>query len=110
MNRSQQARLDGRAGELASLREVIIATGGQVKIQELYRLLTAEEAAQFLGLAKSTVRDMTYRDELPHVKVGRRGVRYRLIALIGWQDRRQHAARIRALLRPPRQGERTDDP
>ena len=37
--------------------------------------MDAGEAARFLGLAESTVRDMTYRHELPYVKVGTRAVR-----------------------------------
>jgi excisionase family DNA binding protein len=75
-----------------SLRSVLHATGGHAKVEELYRLLNAEEAARFLGLAESTVRDMTYRRELPHTKIGLRGVRYRLIDLIAWSDRRSNPA------------------
>jgi len=45
-----------------------------------------------LGLAEPRVRDMTYRHELPHVKVGVRGVRYRLVDLIKWSDTRSRAA------------------
>jgi excisionase family DNA binding protein len=67
---------------------VLRATGGEAKVRELFQLLTADEAAQFLGIAEPTVRDMTYRHELPHVKVGKRGVRYRVIDLIGWTDDR----------------------
>jgi excisionase family DNA binding protein len=65
---------------------------GKERVDQLFRLLTAGEAAQFLGLAESTVRDMTYRHELPSVKVGVRGVRYRLIDLILWSERRSHPA------------------
>jgi excisionase family DNA binding protein len=43
------------------------------------RLLTAEEAAQFLGLKVATIRRLTYTGELPIVRpTGRRAVRYRL--------------------------------
>jgi excisionase family DNA binding protein len=72
----------------AALTAVLRVTGGEAKVLELYKLLTADQAAQFLGLAEPTVRDMTYRHELPYVKVGRRGVRYRVIDLIGWTDQR----------------------
>jgi excisionase family DNA binding protein len=72
----------------AALTAVLRATGGEAKVLELYKLLTAEQAAEFLGLAEPTVRDMTYRHELPCVKIGKRGVRYRVIDLIGWTDRR----------------------
>ena len=88
MNRRQQAKSASAAGELTALRSVRVATGGQAKVEELYRLMTAEEAARFLGLAEPTVRDMTYRHELPCVKVGTRGVRYRLLNLIEWQETR----------------------
>jgi hypothetical protein len=65
---------------------------GKEKTEQLFRLLPAREAGQFLGLAEQTVRDMTYRHELPCVKVGVRGVRYRLIDLILWAERRAHPA------------------
>jgi excisionase family DNA binding protein len=42
-------------------------------------LVTAEEAARFLGLKVSTVRRLTAQGELPVVRpTGRRAVRYRL--------------------------------
>ena len=43
------------------------------------RLLTAQEAADFLGLKLPTIRRLTYTRELPVVRpTGRRAVRYRL--------------------------------
>jgi excisionase family DNA binding protein len=43
------------------------------------RLLTADEAARFLGLKTSTIRRLTYTRELPCVHpTGKRAVRYRL--------------------------------
>lgn len=43
------------------------------------RLLTAEEAAKFLGLRVSTIRRLTYTRQLPSVRpTGRRAVRYRV--------------------------------
>jgi predicted DNA-binding transcriptional regulator AlpA len=86
MKRRRQEKSDGRASELASLRSVLSATGGQAKIEELYRVMRVEETARFLGLAVPTVQDMTYRHELPCVKLGARAVGYRLIDLIGWQE------------------------
>jgi excisionase family DNA binding protein len=83
---------EGAAARQAALSAVLRATAGDAKVLELYQLLTAEQAAHFLGLAEPTLRDMTYRHELPHVKVGKRGVRYRVIDLIGWSDRRSVAA------------------
>ena len=76
----------------ATLKAVLQATAGQAKVRELYQLLTAEEAARFLGLDEGTVRNLTYRHELPCVKVGRRGVRYRVLDLIAWQERRYRPA------------------
>ena len=78
----------------ASLRPCLLATGGQANVEELYRLLNAEEAARFLGLAEASVRDMTYRHELPHTKIGVRGVRYRLLDLIAWSAERSHPAAV----------------
>lgn len=93
MNRRQQAEREGRVGQMAALRSVLIATAGQAKVEELYRVLKADEAARFLGLAEDTLRNMTYRHEIPHVKTGKRGVGYRLISLIEWQDGREVPAR-----------------
>ena len=92
MKRRRQAEHDGRAGQMAALRGVLIATGGQTKLLELYRVLSAEEAAEFLGLALQTVRNMTARHELPIVQTGKRGVGYRVIDLIAWQEARSRPA------------------
>ena len=92
MKAGGRKRSEANAATSAALRSVLRATGGNAKVEELYRLMSAEEAAHFLGLAEPTVRDMTYRHELPHVKVGARGVRYRLLDLIAWQDSRSVAA------------------
>ena len=46
------------------------------------RLLTYAEAAMLLGLSPLTIRSMTCRRELPHIKLnGKRTVRYSLRAL-----------------------------
>jgi excisionase family DNA binding protein len=53
-------------------------------MEELHRLLTAEEAAHVLGLKLATIRRMTYTRELPVVRpTGKRAVRYRLRVLEG---------------------------
>ncbi len=83
-------RVEAGAATARALRSVLAATGGAAKVEELYRLLNAEEAARFLGLAEPTVRDMTYCHDLAHTKVGVRGVRYRLIDLIAWSEERSH--------------------
>ncbi|HJU29648.1 MAG TPA: helix-turn-helix domain-containing protein [Candidatus Binataceae bacterium] len=92
-NRRGQTRHGGRSGELPALRSVLIATGGQAKLLELYKVLSAEEAAEFLGIALQTVRNMTARRELPCIRTGKRGVGYRVIDLIQWQEDRAVATR-----------------
>ena len=91
MKAGGRKRSETNGATISALRSVLHATGGNAKVEELYRLMPAEEAAYFLGLAEPTVRDMTYRHEIPHVKVGVRGVRYRLLDLIAWQDARSVA-------------------
>ena len=54
--------------------------------------MRVEEAARFLGLAVPTVQDMTYRHALPCVRLGARAVGYRVVDLIGWQERRTRPA------------------
>ena len=73
---------------VAVLQEALSVTGGQAKVRELYQLLTAEEAADFLALDLGTVRNLTYRRELPFVKIGPRGVRYRVLDPLAWQESR----------------------
>ena len=83
MNRRTVIRSDKQA-ELGTLRSVLLDTGGQAKIEELYRLLNAEQAAHFLGLSESQVRHMTCRKELPCVQLSPNRVGYQLIDLIDW--------------------------
>lgn len=47
------------------------------------RLLTADEVATHLGLAKQTIYNKVHRNEIPFVKVGR-SVRFRLSQIEGW--------------------------
>ena len=81
-----------RNGDLVALKTALKATGGDAKVRELFQLLSAEEAADFLALDLGTVRNLTYRRELPSVKIGRRGVRYRLVDLLAWQEARSRPA------------------
>ena len=81
MKRRTKLRRDGRGGEPAiCARCSWRRRGGEGRGS--IRPLDAAEAARFLGLAEPTVRDMTYRRELPCVKVGARGVRYQMLDLI----------------------------
>jgi excisionase family DNA binding protein len=64
---------------------------GQAKVAELYRLLTAAEAARFLGVSLSYVQHATGRGELPCIRIGKGDPRYRLIDMIAWQEERTPA-------------------
>ena len=58
------------------------------------RLLTAEEAGEFLGLQTSTIRRLTYTRELPCLHpTGKRAVRYRQSELEALLRQRSQAAR-----------------
>jgi hypothetical protein len=83
---------NGRGNELAFVRSVLSRDDGAAKVGEVYGLLDAAGAARFLGLAEPTVRDMTYRRELPCVKVGPRGVRYQILDLIKWIEAHKRPA------------------
>lgn len=62
------------------------------------RLLTAQEAGEYLGLKTSTIRRLTYTRELPCVRpTGKRCVRFRL---------RDLEALLRMRSQPMRGGER----
>ena len=57
-------------------------------------LLTAAEAAEFLGLKVSTIRRLTWARELPTVRpTGRRAVRYDVRALRALLQKRTRPAR-----------------
>lgn len=77
---------------MAALRKALQDTAGAGAVHLLAQLLTAEEAAQLLSLNLGTVRNLTYRRELPCVKVGPRGVRYRLLDLLAWIEGRTRPA------------------
>ncbi len=60
------------------------------------RLVTAEEAAQLLGLTVATVRRLTHTRELPVVRpTGRRAVRYRKSDLEALLQMRTQPARVK---------------
>jgi excisionase family DNA binding protein len=63
-------------------------------MDDVDRLLTADEAARFLGLKSPTIRRLTAEGELPAVHpTGRRAVRYRmkdLEALVRLRTRSTH--------------------
>ena len=68
--------------------------GGAAVTNQDPKLLTAAEAADYLGLKVSTIRRLTYTRELPVVRpTGKRAVRYRLSELEALLRARSQAAR-----------------
>jgi hypothetical protein len=94
MTGASSRRSEANGATVRAMRSVLQATGGNAKLLEMYRVLSAEETADFLGLALQTVRNMTARHELPCIKTGKRGVGYRVIDLIRWQESRLYPERI----------------
>jgi excisionase family DNA binding protein len=92
MNRSGDRRTRADAETVRGLRLVLATPEAAAKLKELYGVMRVEEAARFLGLAVPTVQDMTYRRELPGVKLGARAVGYQLIDLIEWLNLRRRPA------------------
>ncbi len=87
------SRKNGQVMErVAALQNALRNMNGQGTLQLLAQLLTAEETAELLGMELGTIRNMTYRRELPVVKIGRRGVRYRLLDLLAWIEERSRPA------------------
>ena len=56
-------------------------------------LITYEEAAEMLGLAKGTVYAMVHQNRLPHIRLGRRLVRFDPAALRAFVDAHRVEAR-----------------
>jgi excisionase family DNA binding protein len=65
--------------------------GADERVRE--RLLDAGTAAEMLGLAVGTLRNMTWRGDLSYVKIGKRCVRYRESELLAWIDKHTICAR-----------------
>lgn len=88
MGDPRRARREGATTQLGALRGILNATGGSAKVRELYQLLTAAQAADFLGVSLSYIQHATGRGELPCVRIGKGDPRYRVIDLISWQELR----------------------
>jgi len=67
-------------------------------------VLDARETAAYLAVAESTLRRMVRRGELPHVRLGEVGVRFRLVDLDSWLDERTSREWTPAKGRGPRRG------
>ena len=87
------SRKNGQVMErVAALQNALRNLNGQGATQLLAQLLTAEETAELLSMELGTIRNMTYRRELPCVKIGPRGVRYRLLDILAWIEERSRPA------------------
>ena len=87
------SRKNGQVMErVAALQNALRNMNGQGATQLLAQLLTAEEVAELLSMELGTIRNLTYRRELPCVKIGPRGVRYRLLDLLAWIEERSRPA------------------
>ena len=67
-------------------------------------VLDAREAAAYLAVAESTLRRMVRRGDLPHVRLGEVGVRFRLVDLDAWLAARTSREWTPAKGRGPRRG------
>ena len=56
-------------------------------------LITYEEAAELLGLAKGTVYAMVHQNRLPHIRLGRRLVRFDPVELRAFVEAHRVEAR-----------------
>ena len=92
MKRRQQAERDGAAARLRALEAVFRSAGGAAAIDYLHQQLTVEEAAVFLGTTKGQLYNLTARRAIPFIPWGKRGIRFRRIDLIAWQEERRRPA------------------
>ncbi len=57
------------------------------------RLLSADEAAELLGVSAYTVRQWARERRIPYVPLGRKLKRFRLSSLLAWMAERERQAR-----------------
>jgi len=65
-------------------------------------VLDARETAAYLAVSETTLRRMVRRGDLPHVRLGEVGVRFRLVDLDAWLAARTSRAWAPAKGRGPR--------
>jgi excisionase family DNA binding protein len=94
MKRVRTMRQTSNGTKPGALRDAERILGRPVTLEEATRVLKAKEAARYLGVDESTIRHMSSRGELAKIKTGSRGVGYRLLDLIEWQEAHRVAARI----------------
>jgi len=77
---------------MAAVCSAVREAGAEVTPDYLLSQIDIEEAARFLGTTKGQLYNLTYRREIPFIPWGKRGVRFRRIDLIRWQEGRiRHA-------------------
>lgn len=92
MTRKTEAIRAGLADRVAAFEGALRRTGTGSPDRLLLKLYTAEETAELLGLTLGMVRKLTCLRDLPCVKIGRRGVRYRALDLLAWEEARSQPA------------------
>jgi excisionase family DNA binding protein len=91
-HRRPQTEQGGAAARAAALRDAFRSAGGAGAIDYLHQQLTVEEAAVFLGTTTGQLYNLINRREIPYVRWGKRGKRFRRIDLIAWQEDRRRPA------------------
>ena len=74
---------------MRALESAFRSVGGPAAIDYLHQQMTVEETAVFLGTTKGQLYNLVNRREIPYVSWGKRGVRFRRIDLIAWQEERK---------------------
>jgi excisionase family DNA binding protein len=87
-----KSRGERNAEAIRELRSKIGDAAVQAILDDPKRQMTIEEAALFLGTTKGELYNLTYRRAIPFVRLGKRGVRFRRIDLIKWQEKRLQPA------------------
>ena len=89
MRRGRYKEKAERAEEVVAICSAVSDAGGQVTLTDLYGEIDIEEAARFLKTTKGQLYNLTHRREVPFLRWGNRGVRFRRVDLIRWQDGRR---------------------
>ena len=92
MTRGKEAAREGQASRVVAFEAALRRAGLNSPDRLLLKLYTAPEAAELLGLTLGHLRNLTHQKELPCVKIGSRGVRYRLLDLLAWIEERSRPA------------------
>jgi excisionase family DNA binding protein len=89
MNRRKPTDRDGARPQLGALEAAFRSAGGPAAIDYLHQQMTVEETAVFLGTTKGQLYNLVNRREIPYVTWGKRGIRFRGLDLIAWQEARR---------------------